>query len=140
MRDQTRGTARASRRRGFTLLEVAASAAMLAALLAVVGKAIVAVEISARRAEEHAEALRVVDNLLEQFLAAPWDAIDADGMGRLALPGFVKDRWPLALVSGVVKQADEPVPAKRVSLTLETGGPRSRKVTMTTWIYRAPGN
>jgi type II secretory pathway pseudopilin PulG len=140
MRGVMNSSAIGRRRRGFTLLEIAASAAMLAALLAVVGQAIVAVEASARRADEHAEALRVVDNLLEQFLAAPWDAIDADGVGRLALPNYVQDRWPKARLSGVVEPLDEPVRAKRVSLTLDTGGARNRKVTMTTWIYRAPEN
>jgi prepilin-type N-terminal cleavage/methylation domain-containing protein len=140
MRDQASGSATRGRRRGFTLLEVVASAAMLAALLAVVGQAIVAVESSARRADEHAEALRVVDNLLEQFLAAPWDAIDADAVGRLALPNYVQDRWPKARLSGSIEPVDEPVLGKRVSLTLETGAARTRAVTMTTWIYRAAEN
>jgi type II secretory pathway pseudopilin PulG len=124
------------------LLEVAVAAAMLAALLAVVGQAIVAVEAGARRADEQAEALRVVDNLLEQFLAAPWDAIDEDAISRVVLPAYAEDRWPKARLSGSVQQVDEPAPAKRVALTLTLlpGAVRDRSVTMTTWIYRAPGN
>jgi prepilin-type N-terminal cleavage/methylation domain-containing protein len=135
-----RGASKGRRRSGFTLLEIAVSAAMLAVLLLVVGKTIVAVEVSARRADEHAESLRVVDNLLEQLLAAPWDAIDAGAIGRLTLPEYVQTRWPAARVSGSVQNVDEPVPAKRVSLTLSPRGADGRSMTMTTWIYQAPGN
>jgi len=127
-------------RLGFTLVEIAVCAAMLAAMLALVGQSIVAVEVGARRADAHAEALRVVDNLLEQFLAAPWDAIDQEGIASLTLPSYVTARWPAARVNGSVESAAEPVPAKRISLTLTPGTAGNRPVTMTTWIYRAPGS
>jgi hypothetical protein len=99
----------------------------------------VAVEVSARRADDHAEALRVTDNLLEELLAAPWVAIDAEAIAGLPLPASIQQRWPAARVTGAVEEIDEPVPAKRVSLTLSPGGANGRSVTMTTWIYRDPG-
>lgn len=133
-------TSQSRPRNAFTLLEIAVGAAMLAVLLMVVGKTVVAVEMSARKADDHAEALRVVDNLLEELLAAPWETIDAEAVSQLALPGYVQERWPAARVSGAVEAFEEPVPGKRIALTLSPRGANGRSVTMTTYIYVVPGS
>jgi hypothetical protein len=89
--------------------------------------------------DERAEALRTVENLLEQFLAKSWDAIDQDGIRALPLPPEIIERWPQAVIDGSVTEVNDPVPGKRVTLSLRTGAPGDlRPATLTTWIYRTP--
>jgi prepilin-type N-terminal cleavage/methylation domain-containing protein len=132
--------ARRPSRRGFTFLEIAVCAALLAALLALVGKAIVAVELGMRRVDERAEAMRTIENLLEQFLSEPWEAIDDRNLRALSLPAALSERWPRAKLVGSVTDVEDPVPGKRVTLSLDPGQrSHERPVAVTTWIYQAPG-
>ncbi len=128
---------RRPRRAGFTMLELAICAAMLATLLALIGKAITAAELGLRRVDDQGEAMRTVENLLEQFLAKSWDAIDQNSIRALPLPPELIERWPQAVLDGSVTEVSDPAQGKRVTLSLHTGAPGdSRPATLTTWIYR----
>jgi prepilin-type N-terminal cleavage/methylation domain-containing protein len=139
MRTEERVTTTQSRRRAFTLLELAVAAALLAVLLTMITKAFAAVERNMRRTDERAQALRTVENLLEELTLASWNEINDDGIGQLKLPDDLLRRWPQAKLVGEVVDDAEPVAAKRVTLSVQPQGPvRERSVTLTTWVYRAP--
>jgi prepilin-type N-terminal cleavage/methylation domain-containing protein len=124
-------------RHGFTFMEIIVSTALLATLLALIGRSTVAAEHGWRRIEQRAIALRSVENLLEEAVAAPWEEITDAELTKLALPPALVERWPRATIAASVTELDDPVPAKRVTLRLTTGqGPRERPMTLTTWVYR----
>lgn len=122
---------------GFTIVEVAAGTAMLAVLLTLVGQMLVATRHSARVADQSARWLQVVDNALEEFVAAPWAEIDQESVAKLKLSDDVRRRWPLARLSGTVTASTEPLEAKQVTLRLSLGSDSpDRPVSLTTWVYR----
>ncbi len=130
---------RRSRRRGFTFIEVAVATAMLAVLLAMVGQLVVLVARHARVAEEHATALQIVENCVEEITNLPWDRINETRIASMKFPQSVRERWPQAMLTGSVDSTSDPVEAKRVSLSLALhSDSRAPSVRLTTWVYRSP--
>lgn len=124
---------------GFTLLEVVLAATMLAVLFSIAGQLIVQLKRQTRLAEQHALALRTVENSMEELTALPWDEVDDDSIAALTLPAAVRDRWPEAALTGSVVASSDPVEAKRISLRLSLAPEaRARSASLTTWIYRRP--
>lgn len=122
----------------FTIVEVAAGAAMLAVLLTLTGQLLVAMRDSARRTEDGALLLQSVDNALEEFVAAPWAEIDESSAATVRLSDEVRRRWPHAQLTAKVTPSMEPVQAKQVTLRLSLGkGSALKPVSLTTWVYRA---
>ncbi len=132
-------TAAHRRMRGFTILELVVASAMLALLLSLIAQTFGAVERHMRRTEHRAQAMRTLENLMEELLAEPWNRIDAERIAALPLPDDLFHRWPAAKLVGDVDASTDPVPAKRIALTLQTDpGARERPVTLTAWIFQAP--
>jgi prepilin-type N-terminal cleavage/methylation domain-containing protein len=126
--------------RGFTLLEIAVCAAMLAVLLSILAASYLAAQRHARRLDDRAVAMRTLENLMETVTAGAWASIDDARIGALDLPEAVRNRWPDAKLAGRVIATDDPESAKQVTLTLtRDGAPPMRPLTLTTWIYQAPG-
>jgi hypothetical protein len=134
-----RDKARLPLARGFTVVEVAVCVVLLAALITTLGKTIAAVDVDMRRVDDRAHAMRTLENLLERFLAAPWDAIRDDRIRSLTLRQEIAERWPRAAIEGSVVEMTEPVHGKRITLSLSLGrDQRERPVTLTTWVFKAP--
>ena len=127
------------RRRAFTLLEIAVASALLAVLLLVITQTMSAVERHMQRTDERAQAAHAVENLMEQVTQGSWNDVTNERIADLKLPSDIMAHWPKATLEGDVTEVTEPVIAKRVTLTLKTGGVvRDRPVTLTTWIFRTP--
>jgi type II secretory pathway pseudopilin PulG len=133
------GTNRTRSPHGFTILEIAVAAGMLAALLGVIAQTLVVVERSSRRTERRAVAMRALENLLEEATVGAWDDVDEGRIDALQLPDDLRRRWPAAQLTSEVVESLGPVAAKRVTLRLQMS-PTERElpVTFTTWIFKAP--
>lgn len=130
---------RHSRHRGFTFIEVVIATAMLAVLLAMIGQLVVLVKRHARTAEQHATALRIVENCLDEIANLPWDEINDERIASMTFSKGVRERWPQAELSGNVDSSSDPVEAKRVSLSLAMNpDSRAPSAKLTTWVYRTP--
>ena len=82
-------------------------------------------------------ALRTLENLLEEVTQAEWDDID-ERIAALKLPAGLLRSWPDARLSGDVREQNEPVPGKRITLSLQPRiAVRERVLTITTWIFRS---
>lgn len=128
------------RRQGFTVVEIAVCVALLAALLTLLGKTLAAVEVHSRQTDDRAREMRTLENMLERMLLGSWDSIDEGRIRSLSLPEELLAQWPRASLEGSVTAVSDPVDGKRVTLRLATGGDdRERPLTLTTWIYRSPG-
>jgi type II secretory pathway pseudopilin PulG len=127
-------------RRAFTVLEITVCAAMLAVLLSVLAATLGAVRQHARRLDERAVAMRTLENLMEAATVGPWESIDDERVGSLALPAAMQTRWPRAQLTARVVATDDPAPAKRVTLSLAIADQNARRqpLTLTTWIYQSP--
>jgi hypothetical protein len=123
------------------IVEISAGAAMLAVLLTLLVQMFAHVRNYARRAEDRAAMLRVVENLMEECTAAPWAEIDDDAVAALKLPEEVERRWPQAALTGkIADSADRPA-ARQVTLTLSPGPQsRQRPVTLTAWVFKSSEN
>jgi hypothetical protein len=126
-------------RRAFTFIEVIASGAMLAVLLATVGQLIVSIKRNNRAVEHRAMALCTLENSMEEICNLPWHQIDDDAIASVELPKDMQQRWPQAKLAGDVVSSTDPLDAKRISLRLSLGAePRPHATRLTTWVYRMP--
>src|SRR5262249_21620480 len=131
--------ARARRRCGFTLVEVAVCASMLVMLFTMVGEMIVQMRRHARANEEQAALLRTVENALEELTARPWGEIDEAAIAAIKLSDEAERRWPVARLTGQVRNSNDPAPAKRVTLSLSTGSASmASSLKLTTWVFQTP--
>jgi prepilin-type N-terminal cleavage/methylation domain-containing protein len=125
-------------RRGMTVIEIVAAAAILAVLLASVVQAFRVFDTHRRVAERRAVALETTQSLLEQLSNTPWDGLTPAIAEKLAIPAAVKSFLPGANVAASVADVSEPVVAKRVSVELKWNAPsgaEARPVRLTSWVY-----
>lgn len=130
-----------SRRRGSMLVEVTASAAMLAALLIVINQVVVQLHRQTRLGDQHLVAQQTLENLLEDALRRPWSALTSDAIDGLELPKIAQEKLLRAVLSGDVSEVKEPVLAKRVTLRLSwenSPGSSRRPLVLTTWVFKLP--
>ena len=127
----------AGRRAGTTVLEMLVATVLLAALLSITAKALVAVQRQARSIDRRAAATIALENALEEMLARPWSEVNDAAIGDVQMPPSLLESHPQAALTGTVETEDEPVLSKRISLKL-TWGPAAevRPLSLTTWIYR----
>ncbi len=125
-------------RRGLTIIEVAAAAAMLAVLLASsvqVMRALANQQIAAAR---RVMALQTVQSLTEELANTPWDQLTPESAGKLTIPDAAKRYLPGVALSANVAADDEPVESKRLSVELRwrtPSGQQSAPLHLTTWVY-----
>jgi type II secretory pathway pseudopilin PulG len=126
------------RRFGFSIIEVAAGAAMLAVLLALIAQLLVAVRQHSRRIDDRAAILRAAENAMEQFTAGPWASITAGAASSLRLPAGARRRWPGARIIAEVVETSDPGAAKPVTSTIKpAASSRERSLTLTSWVFPA---
>jgi type II secretory pathway pseudopilin PulG len=131
-------TPRRGPRAGFSLVEITVAAALLAALTAIVAPAFAAVERGLRRAEQRAQDMQALENLIEEFTGRDWDAITDEQLQQLSLPEAWRSRRPAPSLSGQVV-LDPALDAKRVTLQVQVAsGGRRQRVSLTTWVFRNP--
>src|SRR5487761_1402623 len=127
-------------RRGFTMIESCAAAAMLAATLAMVVSLLAAVARQRQAAALHARAVIAADNLLERITSEPYEAITVQRIDELQHAAAIAEMLPDATVKvKLAAEAGSP-PGRRIDVDLAwrtTGaGPVSRH-RVATWVYRA---
>lgn len=112
---------------------------MIVVLLATLGQLVVLVKRHVRSSDDHALALRTVENCLEAVAHRPWDEIIDGPDAAPDLPAAVTELWPQAALTLAVAPSSDPVESKRVSLELRLS-PEARApgASLTTWLYRAP--
>lgn len=121
---------RAPSRKGWLLLEVVVSVGLLAAVLAMVGRASVARAAHQRGLAERAAASLTIENAMERLSAGGYEGLDPETLPERAA----------AIDPRLVAQVEEvsrPVPARRVTLTLTPEGPRDvgGGLVLTAWFY-----
>jgi len=133
-------------RQGSMLIEVTASAAMLATLLVLINQAVVQLHRHTQLVDRHLLAQQTLENSLEDAIRIPWASLTSDTLAELDLPEIARKKLPQAVLSADVTEADiseegDPVLAKRVTLRLSwrgaSGNPRPPLV-LTTWVYSQP--
>ena len=115
-------------RRGSLLIEICASAALLATLLTLTATALVKLRQHVAQTADDAHAMLQLENSLEQITAQPWEAIADDG----ELAAALQNEFNGAQLRVEVVESDDPLPAKQVTLSLL----RSRPLRLTTWVHR----
>jgi hypothetical protein len=121
-----------------TLIEVSASAAMLAVLLA--GTVQMMRELSTQQlsATRRTVALQAIQALAEELSNVPQDQLTPDAAEKLTIPEVVNLYLPGATLGATIADEDGPVASKRLSLTLgwrSAGGQPAGPMKLTTWVF-----
>jgi len=128
------------------LIEVTASAAMLATLLILINQTVVQLHRHTQLVDQHLLAQQTLENSLEDAIRTPWSSLTSDTLAQLDLPEIARKKLPQAVLSAEVVEDNvteegDPVLAKRVTLRLSwrgaSGNPRPPLV-LTTWVYPQP--
>jgi Tfp pilus assembly protein PilE len=125
-------------KRGITIVEVTAAAAMLAVLLASSAQVMRSLATQQEAAARRAMALQTVEAVLEEFANRPWGELTPTAAGDVTLPEVAKMHLPGASVEATVADVTDPVAAKRLAVEVEWNSPNgqpARPVRLTTWVY-----
>lgn len=128
-----------SMRPGYAMLEVAAAAAMLGALLFTAVQVFRVVAVQQRSAAREVVALQIVQALAEQVGNMSWEELTPEAMAKLALPGIATQNLPDAKLAVEVADETEPVAAKRITIALTWNtapGRTARPLRLTSWVFR----
>ena len=130
------------RRRGVSLIELAAAGVLLAVILAVCAQFFRATAIQRRGLEARRVAMQEVANLMERLCARPWEEITPESPG----PIEPSEEGRKALADGQVEidvfQPDDEPSAKRITVVLRwqpQPDQPPRSVRLVAWKYR-PGS
>ncbi len=129
-------------RRGFSLIEIAVAAALLAVLIGVSAQMVVATNAQRPALEKRAIALQQAANIIERVTAWPWQDITAERLASVKLAPSVTELLPGAALKLSVEPAVDAPPGKHVrveiSWTNAAGGTDS-PVRLNYWAYARPG-
>ncbi|QDU91104.1 hypothetical protein Pla175_45220 [Pirellulimonas nuda] len=128
----------AARRSGVTLVELAASGVMLAVLLVLATRLVLAVDRQARLAERRTQASAVLQNLMEEATTR-WQAASPEAVARLAAESSAPASLPDGALSAAVDEQDDPLPSRRVTLTLrwrDFPGAEPTQAALSGWVFR----
>jgi Tfp pilus assembly protein PilV len=129
---------RSGRRGGFTMIEVAASAFLLAAAMTLTVQVLGWVAAERRAADRRQCALQEVGNLMEHLAARPWDGLSPESVEDVAIGDEARRRLPGAELSVTVDESRGP-DAKRIALRLRwrnRAGTWEAPVRLAAWVYR----
>jgi prepilin-type N-terminal cleavage/methylation domain-containing protein len=125
-------------KRGFTFVEILTAVTMLTVLLGLMGQIMAQSKRQVAASEKQAKALVLLENAMELATALPWDAINGELLDELPVVDDLEQRFPGAELTCEVVESGDPVPSKRITLTLKSGPDAGRPASLTTWVYRAP--
>ena len=133
----------AARRRGFTMLEIAVSAVMLATVMSVTVRLLGSLAAGRRAAERRLCAVQEVANLMERVTARPWGEVTPEGIRSVTLSPRALQALPGAELAATVDDALGNRGEKRINLRLrwrDRAGTWTAPVRLTAWIYRHGGD
>ncbi len=130
-----------TRRRAFTVFELAVAVFLLGIVMAVTVQLLGWIASERRWAKRRELAAREVANLMEHLSARPWDRLSAEGVKDVTLSNESKQALPGAELSIGVDERGAPggTPAKRISVQLRwrnRAGELDAPVRLTTWVQR----
>lgn len=134
---------RARRRRGITVIELAAAVLLLGVAMSVTAQLLGAIAYERRAVGRREVAAREVGNLMEHLTARPWDRLTPDAVKEVRLSEPTANALPGAELAVTVDEAAAAdVPGKRVAIRLRwhnRAGEFDAPVRLTTWVYRHDG-
>ena len=125
-------------RKGFTMIEVIAAIAVLAAAMVAVAQTVAVVARQRQRTERQTLAVQEAANLMERIYALPWNEVTQDQAVAARLSPAGRSRLPAAAVKVTVQASGDPPTEKRISVDIdwqEADGGRSRPVRLTAWRF-----
>ncbi len=136
-----------SRRRAFTLTEIAAAAVMLAVMLSVCLQLIRATGVQRRGLWTRQAAMQEAANLMERLCARPWEELTPESADEFQLSEQMRSAASgaeLAVEVGEPEEdaAAEALEAKRITVVVRWPAERDqpdRSVRLVAWKYRRPG-
>ncbi len=135
-------TTSAARRRGFTLVEILVSVAMLATAMSLTVGLLGALAAERRAAERRLCAVQEVANLMERVSARPWGEVTPESLRTVSLSPRALQALPGAELTATVDDASAGPGGKRISLRLrwrDRAGTWTAPVRLSAWIYRLGG-
>lgn len=129
-------------RRGFTLVEVSAAAAILALCMALTVQVVGWVGAERRIAARRQWALREADNLMERLTIRPWESLKPDGVDDPKVVERIRSELPDGRLKIEVSPATGDPAAKRVRVEIRwknKAGNDDAPVQVTAWIYQPEG-
>ena len=130
------------RRRGVSLMEVAAAGILLAVLLTVCLQFTRATAAQRRGLRARRAAVQEVTNVMERLCARPWEELTPEAAGQVQLSQESQQAFPDGQLQVDVARTDEEPDAKRITVVLRwPAGPEQpdRSVRLVAWKYRAGG-
>ena len=134
-----RPAAGSSRRRGFTLVELALTVALLAIAMGVTVQALGWIASERRAIERRQYAAQEAANVLERFVARPFDGLTPEAARAVTLSEAARAVLPGAELTVLVDDKAASPDARRVAVRLrwrQRTGEWEAPVRLTTWIER----
>jgi hypothetical protein len=128
----------AASRRGFTFVEILTAVTMLIVLLGLMGQIMAQSKRQAAASETKARSMILIENTMELAAALPWDQIDDELLAEFPLDDELKRHAPAGELVCKVVETHDPVPNKRITLTLTPETEGARPTRLTSWVYRQP--
>jgi hypothetical protein len=128
-----------SRRRGFTLVELALCIAMLMIAMGVTAEVLGWIASGRRAVERRQYAAQEAANVLERFVSRPFDGVTPEAARAVALSDAARAALPGAELTVLVDDRAAAPEARRVVVRLrwrQRGGEWEAPVRLTTWIER----
>lgn len=101
------------RRRGFTLLETFAAAAVLGALMVLCVKFFSAAAAQQEAMRDRSRAIQLAANVMERLAAEPWDQLTAEKVRPLQDAEDLRQSLPECRIEIQISEGDDPIAAAR---------------------------
>jgi Tfp pilus assembly protein PilV len=127
------------RRRGISLMEVAAAGILLAVMLTVCVQFLRATARQRRGLQARRAAIQEAANVMERVCARPWEELTPEAAGQVRLSEEAQAAVAGGALQVDVAQTDEKPDGKRITVVLRwPGGPGQpdRSVRLVAWRYR----
>lgn len=128
--------------RGFTIVEVTVALAVSATIVGLVVQAIVGLGHVRLRDQQRTRAIEEAANLMEAIQARPWNQLSAEQLDTLQFSEVFQRAAPRATLSVTVAPVEQPVVAKRITITITGTDSASRSVvlaSLSAWKYPMEG-
>lgn len=132
----------ATTRRAFTIVELCAAAAILAAALSLALATLGATAKQRQAADLRQRAMELAENVLERATNVPWRELTAERLAQLGADSGSERQLPEGQLNLVLTEQAGPPAAKRIALELSwrPGAAKDRRtLRLATWIYRQGG-
>jgi prepilin-type N-terminal cleavage/methylation domain-containing protein len=129
------------RRRGFTLLETLAAAAVLGGLMVVCVKFFAASAAQQAAMRDRGRAAQLAANVMERLAATPWDLLTAENVRRLQDAEDLRQGMPDGKIEIRISQTPGEPDAKQIAVVVHCPSPPDvpqRPVRLAAWRYRLP--